>query len=266
MRFLALLLACVFISSAAAQDETTAPERPDFSVLTPSMEGQFFVATQFNLNAIYPLLGAPADAMNQSRTSQLRRLVAVNRYDPARALADRLIEALGEAGFRAVYEPIPRRPAGSIQSLSWSDLPEQPQGELFLDVNVRWICLCSSSSYTKIYPSISLGWRLLDPRQSVAEPTRNLVYYHIPWDPPDRTSDRDKARLAAESPYPKVEVSESCGYKSLEDAKENPAQLWGCFGEAFDAAVTRLVIDLEKIRPPRATVTASGDTPSGTSR
>jgi hypothetical protein len=260
MRFRALLLACgLYASAAVAADDAPAPPMPDFSVLTPSMTGRFVVATQLNLNMVYPLLGGPGDLANNSRTKILRRLVDAERYDPARTLADRLIEALGDGGYTAVYQAIRRKPPGSIQSLSWSDLPEQPLGELFLDVNIQWICLCSSASYAKTYPAIELGWRLLHPRQEIVEPTRTITYYHIPWDPTSKKEVSPTGKPPKMSPYPPVVVSESCGFGSLDDAEKNPALLWGCFGEAYDAAVKRLVTDLARIRPPAAAVTASGD-------
>ena len=39
----------------------------------------------------------------------------------------------------------------------------------------------------------------------------------------------------------------------MKNAEENPAVLWGCLGEAYDAALRRLVIDLEKVHPRQAT-------------
>lgn len=266
MRFRSLLLACGLGAWAAvAADDAPAPPVPDFSVLTPSMTGRFHVGTQLNLDAVYPLLGSVGQLTHDARSKVLRRLVDAERYDPRRTLADRLIDALQEGGFAAVYQAIPRKPPGSIQSLSWSDLPEQPLGKLFLDVNIQWLCLCSSTSYTKTYPAIALGWRLLDPSQEIVEPTRNITYFHMPWDPVSRKEVSPTGKPPKPSPYPPVVVSENCGFGSLDDAEKNPALLWGCFAEAYDAAVTRLVIDLAKVRPPTASVTASGDTPSGKS-
>ena len=92
-----------------------------------------------------------------------------------------MIEALAAGSYPAVYEPIPRRPSGSLQTLSWGDLPEQPQGELVLDLVVNWICLCADVAFSKHYPAISISWRVLDPRrQSVVVPTHTLTYYHLP--------------------------------------------------------------------------------------
>jgi hypothetical protein len=87
----------------------------------------------------------------------------------------------------------------------------------------------------------------------------------VPWVEPRKLDTRGRPMSVPSPPYPKVEVSEACGYNSLDDVQKNPAQLWGCFGEAYDVAVHRLVIDLEKIRPPVSHVNASTDTPSGTS-
>jgi len=117
----------------------------------------------------------------------------------------------------------------------------------------------------KTYPSIAISWRVLDPPQEVVLPSRNLIYYHIPWDPPKRRAPPASEKPAEPPPYPPVTVSESCGFGTLDEAEKNPARLWGCFGEAYDVAVERLVIDLKRLRPPVAGVTASGDSPSGKS-
>ena len=229
------------------------------------MDGHFIVATQLNLNTLYPFLGSLGDFVNQSRTRQLRKMVKSERYDPARTLADRLIDRLGDAGYSAVYEPIAREPPGTVQALAWSDLPEQPKGRLILDLNISWVCLCSATSYQKTYPSISISWRLLDPPQEVVLPSRSLVYYHIPWNPPKRRTPSAAAKPSEPPPYPPVTVSESCGFSSLDEAEDNPARLWGCFGEAYDVALERLVIDLKRLRSPAEPVTVSGDSPSGKS-
>lgn len=268
MRILGLLFSAFGLCFATnlSGEGPAVPDAPDFSVLTPSIEGDFYVSTQFSLNAVYVFLGSIGDIAHRVRTKQLRRMVASDGYDPTRTLADRLIEVLTEAGYSAVYEPIARRPPGSVQSLAWSDLPEEPKGRLFLDLNVRWLCLCSSTTYMTHYPAISLSWRLLHPGEDVVVPTRNLVYYHLPaWNPDKKPSPQTGDKPVEPPRYPPVEVSESCGFRSLDEAEENPAQVWGCFAEAYDAALRRLVIDLAAIRPPAAPVTASGDSPSGIS-
>jgi hypothetical protein len=158
-----------------------------------------------------------------------------------------------------------RKAAGAVQSLSWSDLPESPQGRLILDTNIRWICLCSDVAFSKSYPAVSIGWRLLGPHEKVVEPTRVLTYYHFPaWYSKKRAAAPGKAAPAPESPYPAVVVSEGCAFDSVKEAAKDPQRLWGCFGEAYDVAVQRLAIDLEKRQPPPP-VSASTDTPSGTS-
>lgn len=237
-------------SVGAQQPDPTAPI--DFSVLTPAMEGRFVVASGFDLTALvlpYVSIGSMGD---RKRSDQLRTLIARERYDPVRTVADRLIETLGAASYRAAYEPIPRKRAGSIQSLAWSDLPEQPKGELMLDVTIRWICLCSDVAFSKFHPAISMSWRLLGPAQEVVQPTRTISYYHYPESrrvgmPPTSMEDQ----TVPVPVYPVEEVSEVCGFESIKDAEKNPAILWGCLGEAYDAALRRLVIDLKKLHPPR---------------
>ncbi len=193
-------------------------------------------------------LGFAKGLATHDNSLRLRKLAAEERFDPAQRLADRLVEALAKSGHSAVYEPIPRKPPGSIQSLARSDLPEKPKGRMFLDVTIRWICLCRGDKYVEFSPSMALGWRVLDSRGGIVEPTREMTYVHD--DGP------------AESRYPPVTVSASCNYKDVDDGLANPTVLWGCFGEAMDAAVARLVLDLELARAGERPVTASGDNPS----
>jgi len=267
MRFGGTCLAAVLCGLHAALamgDESAA--RPDFSVLTPAMQGRFFMSSNIDLTAFVPPGVAFGQLATSGRTKQLRALVEREGYDPTRTIADRLVDALAASSYRAVYEPIARKPAGSMQSLSWGDLPERPQGELMLDLTVHWICLCADVTFTKHYPAMSVSWRLLDPAQEVVEPSRTLTYHHFPAWVYDKKEKAAEARGATPVvAYPVETVSESCGFASVKAAEENPAVLWGCFGEAFDAASRRLVIDLERVHPPLAPATASSGTPSGTS-
>jgi hypothetical protein len=261
------LVAFLFALRAAVASAEGGAARPDFSVLTPAMQGRFFVSSAVDVTAFIPPGLAIGQLATSGRTKQLRALVEREAYDPIRTIADRLIDALAVASYRAAYEPVPRGPAGSLRSLSWGDLPERPQGELILDLTVHWICLCADVTFSNHYPAISASWRLLDPaRQEVVEPSRTLTYYHFPSWYHDRKEETANTRGATPAtPYPAESVSETCGFASIKAAEENPAVLWGCFNEAFDAMARRLVIDLKRVHPQRADATASSGTRSGTS-
>jgi hypothetical protein len=137
-----------------------------------------------------------------------------------------------------------------------------------LDLSVHWICLCADVTFSNHYPALSVSWRLLDPvRQEVVEPSRTLTYHHFPsWYYEKKGKAAEGRGAAPASPYPVESVSETCGFASIRAAEENPAVLWGCLGEAFDAMARRLVIDLQRVHPPRAAATASSGIPSGISR
>lgn len=267
MRFGTVLLMSGFcMAGAASAQEAAAPPVPDFSVLTPSMDGRFAVSNDLDPFAFLPYVGGLAGVGDQAKSRQLRQIVEANRYDPMRPIAERLVAALREAGYAAVHEPIERSPPGSVQSLAWSDLPAHPQGRFFLDVNIRGICLCTGIDHFKYRPGISIGWRLLDPRQEVVEPTRRISYVYAPgWDARKTSSIRTVSGSSPPAPYPPVEVSETCGFAKVADAAENPALLWGCLAEAYDVVIQRLVIDLKRLRPPAAAVTVSSGIQSGTS-
>ncbi len=244
-----------WLAVLAANAQTTDPSPViDFSVLTPAMEGRYFVASGVDWTSFVPPYLALSQFGSGARNERLRMLVARERYQPERSIADSLIDRLAEASYRAVYEPLQRKPPGSVQSLSWDDLPARPRGELMLDVTIRWICLCADIAFTKHFPAISLSWRLLDPAQVVVQPSRMLSYYHFPEFYKNK---KKRGRAASESKqlpppeYPVETVSEACGFDSVKEAEANPAVLWGCLGEAYDAALRRLVIDLKKLQPPR---------------
>ncbi|HEU0224177.1 MAG TPA: hypothetical protein VFR29_01960 [Steroidobacteraceae bacterium] len=251
---LAIALAGWLACQAAAAEPPVAEAPIEFSVLTPAMEGRYFIASGVDWTTLIPPYLAMSRIGSGARNDRLRLLVKREGYAPERTIADRLIDALAEASIRAVYEPVPRKPAGSVQSLSWSDLPQRPRGKLMLDLTIRWICLCADVAFTRYYPALSIGWRLLDPAQVVVQPTRTLSYYHHPPPPKKKRKPRGPPRDAPEQPpseYPVVTVSEACGFDSVKDAEANPAVLWGCLGEAYDAALDRLVIDLQKVYPRR---------------
>lgn len=253
---LTVLGCCGWLSLATAGGAQPEGETAiDLAVLTPAMEGRYIVASEFDVTSLLPPFLAIGNMGHSARSEQLRALVARERYRPERTIADRLIEALGRASYRAVHQTISRKPAGSVQSLSWDQLPQRPRGELVLDLTIRWICLCSDLAFSRYYPAVSFNWRLLDPaRPAVVLPTRTLTYVHHPATH-DSGKDRTPGTLAGESapasPYPVEKVSESCGFKSVKAASEKPDVLWGCLGEAYDAALRRLVIDLQKLHPPR---------------
>jgi hypothetical protein len=241
-----------WLAAMPAVAQTTDPSRAfDFSVLTPAMEGRYFVASGVDFTAFIPPYVSWGDLGRGARNDRLRLLVAREGYKPERTIADRLIDRLAEASYRAVYEPIQRKPAGSVQSLAWDDLPAQPRGELMLDVTIHWICLCADVAFTNYYPAISIGWRVLDPARIVVQPTRTLSYHHLP--PPTMNKRRAQRARQQKGPpmYPVETVTEVCGFDSVKEAEENPAVLWGCLGEAYDAALRRLVIDLKRLQPPQ---------------
>jgi len=242
-----------WLAILAANAETADPSAVvDFSVLTPAMEGQFIVAsTGIDPTALVPPYLPLHSFGKGQRTDRLRAIIAREGYQPERTIADRLIDRLAEASYRAVYEPIRRRPAGSMQSLAWDHLPEHPRGELMLDVTIRWICMCSIVAFAKYYPAISMSWRLLDPARVVVQPTRTMYYFHHPaMQGAKHVSSSTGITTASAVAYPVETVSESCGFNSVKEMEMDPAALWGCLGEASDAALRRLVIDLKKVHAP----------------
>ncbi len=162
MRFTVFLAAQLGLALPAivSAEGQAAPARPEYSVLTPAVEAQINVAAGLSAANLVPGASVFKDLATRDNTLRLQKLAVEERFDPARWLADRLVEALAEAGHTAAYEPIPRKAPGSTQSLSRSDLPEKAKGELFLDVTIRLICLCRGDQYFDFSPALSLAWRV----------------------------------------------------------------------------------------------------------
>ena len=229
-----LAAAALLCSTTALSDENPAgTSRPEYSVLTPAMERQLDVSAGLDPARVIPFVGNAQDYVHRGDSIRLRGLIDAEHYDAPRTIADRLIDALAEAGHSAVFEPMTRKPPGSIQSLSWSDLPESPKGDQLIDVTIKFICLCRECKDFDFFPALALEWRVLDSRQSVVvEPTRSLVYVHSPVWNAEKPSHTQTRAAAADAPkYPSVEVSENCRFKKPDDAFQDTTRLWGCFGK-----------------------------------
>lgn len=238
--------------AATLPSHTNADEPPtglsDYAILTPAVEGRFVVASGIDYTGLFPPYFSFGNLGDRNKTKVLRALVEHEGYDPARPLAEHLRQALVKAGFSAVHELVPRRPAGSVQSLAWSDVPEAPGGRVMIDMSIRWICFCSDVVFTKFYPAVSLSWRLLGPDQRLIEPSRQLVFFHYP-----ARNTREKKSADGKPPPdpatlpPVIPVSEACGYDSMKPAEENPQALLRCVDEMLLTAAERLVFDLKAV-------------------
>jgi hypothetical protein len=269
MRFKTLIGAAIgtLFAPPLSAETPTSQESPEFSVLTPAVELPIRFTTRIDVASDLPFVDTFQDMTARKQSLKLAELAKAERFDPARRLADRLVEALAEAGHAAAFEPIARKPAGSVQSLSRSDLPESPQGKFILDATIRWHGLAKPGDFKDYSPTIVLGWRILDPKGGVVEPTRVLTYVHATgWSPGYKSAFTSPVKGAPAQPsYPSVTVTDSCKFEKIEDAMQNSAVVWGCMGETIDVAAHRIVIDLDRARAARRPVSASGDSPSGTS-
>lgn len=245
-RLLAVAGFAATLALPSAADEPPAAF-PDYAILTPAVEAKFSVVSGLDYTGFIPPYLSFGNLGDRSKTKILRSLVEREGYDPALPLAEQLRQALIRAGFSAVHEPVPRRAAGRIQSLAWSDVPETPGGRVMLDVSIRWICFCSDVVFTKFYPGIALSWRLLGPGQRLIEPSRELVFLHYPAFYKRNKGAADKPPPDPATLPPEIPVSESCGYDSMKPAEEDPKALLGCVDEMLRAAAERLVFDLKAV-------------------
>lgn len=238
-----LLAICSGIFPAAADESSATTEASyDFSVLTPGLEGKFWVFTYFDLTmlGIFNL----ADA---GRSKKLRALVEHEGYDPCNRIAEALLIALREAGRKGTLEPISRRPPGQLQSLAVDELPLEPRGAVMLDITINWIGLRAAVSGGSLRPGFSLTWRSIGPDGKLLTPGRELRYVHelvrkkpVVIDPAVKPHAR-----AVESPAPtEASKQEFCSVRSLSAAQKEPAAVWKCFDEAYLAGARNLVAQL----------------------
>ncbi len=247
LRSLVVAAAVTGSSPSWANEGEPKEELSDYAILTPAVEGQFVVASGIDYTGFFPPYFNFGNLGDRGKTKVLRSLIEREGYDPAPALAEHLRLALVKAGFSAMHEPIPRRPAGSVQSLAWSDVPEAPQGRVMIDISIRWICFCSDVVFTKFYPAVALSWRLLGPEQRLIEPSRQLIFHHYPAHYRKEKPATGKPPPDPATVPPKIAVSEACGYVSMKSADEDPQALLRCVDEALVAATERLVFDLKAV-------------------
>ncbi|MGB5133171.1 MAG: hypothetical protein WBO00_11175 [Steroidobacteraceae bacterium] len=216
----------------------------EFSVLTPGLEGRFHVFTGFDVIAF---VGLP-NFVDTRRTKALRALIESAGYDPARPIADAILAALHDAGRSGTHEPITRRPAGHLQSLTVDELPPDPKGAVLLDVTINWIGLYASATGDKLRPAFSLTWRLISPDGKLIAPGRELRYVHEPKRKKKSTvvdpALHPNATPAPAEPQPEPVAQEFCSIRSFKAAQEEPVALWACFDEAYLAAARKLVEQL----------------------
>jgi hypothetical protein len=236
-------LYCAAMPTAAEEQPAVTAAQIEFSVLTPGLEGGFQVFTSFDL-LTYVGLGGHVD---HGRTKTLRHLVESEGYDPGRPIADAILAALIKAGRSGTHEPITRRPAGHLQSLTVDDLPSGPKGAVLLDITINWIGLHANVNGDKLRPAFSLTWRLISPDGKLIAPGRELRYVHEPQRKKSTVVDpalHPHAAPALVEPKPEPVAQEFCSIRSVQAAQEEPAALWACFDEAYLAAARKVVEQL----------------------
>jgi hypothetical protein len=232
---------------ASAQESPEVTAAPvEFSVLTPGLEGRFHVFKEFDLIAF---VGLP-NLVDMERTKTLRKLVESEAYDPGQSIADAVLAALQDEGRSGTHEPITRRPAGHLQSLTVGDLPPDPKGAVLIDVTINWIGLHANINGDRLRPAFSLTWRLISPDGKLIAPGRELRYVHEP-ERKKRPAVVDPARHPNAAPAPaepehEPVAQEFCSIRSIKAAQEEPAALWACFDEAYLAAARKLVAQLPR--------------------
>ncbi len=243
----ALLALCGSVLPVSADEPPATTGAPvEFSVLTPGLEGKFVVFTGIDLT----LVGI-SHLSDIRRSNALRELVERESYDPCPRIAAAITAALKDAGRTGIHEPISRRLPGRLQSLTLSDLPENPQGALLLDVTIQWIALRALATSDKFRPVIWLTWRLISPRGELVAPGRELRYAHAP---PQKKSAGARSAAAPTSgatpaaPPSDAGTQELCSFRSFDLARKDPEALWTCFDEAFLAAGKLLVDQLPQPR------------------
>lgn len=241
--FVSLLALCGGATPAPADERPATAGAPvEFSVLTPGLEAHFRVSTGFDLSMV-----GITGLTNRRHTKALRKMVEEEGHDASRRIADAILMALHDAGRTGIHEPIPRRPAGRLQSLTAAELPEEPKGAMLLDITIGWIGLHAEVSMDSLRPALSLTWRLISPDGNLVEPGRELRYVHQSGRKKPRLTDpalRPNQKNPTIAVLPETDEQKFCSFSSFSAARKDPAQLWDCFDDAYSAAARKLVDQL----------------------
>lgn len=241
--FVSLLALCGGATPAPADEPPATAGAPvEFSVLTPGLEAHFRVSTGFDLSMV-----GISGLTNRRHTKVLRKMVEEEGHDASRRIADAILVALHDAGRAGIHEPIPRRPAGRLQSLTVAELPEEPKGAMLLDITISWIGLHAEVSMDSLRPALFLTWRLISPDGNLVEPGRELRYVHQSGRKKPRLTDpalRPNQKNPTIAVPPETDEQKFCSFSSFSAARKDPAQLWDCFDDAYSAAARKLVDQL----------------------
>ena len=160
-----------------------------------------------------------------TRPPGLRQVVEANPTIPLRTIADRLVERSPRPAMLPFMSHYPQ--AAWFHAVACVvDLPANPQGKLFLDVNIPDLFVRDDPFK---YPWISVGWRLLDPRQEVVEPTRTLTYCRAAWVRRNRPRARSDSGVAVSSRRRSLRVREG---------RRRTRRSMGMLPEAYDVAIS----------------------------
>ncbi len=230
-RWIAALGAAVVLAlpvRLAAEEVVAAPAVPiEYSILTPALEGKYFV---YSYDQWYlPLLPGFA---NTARTKALRKLVDQERYKATDHFALQLKDALQSAGYAADIEFVPRAPDGTAHGLSRADLPEHPQGRYLIDVTMQSVGLGAMSNFTHWEPYVLLTWRL------VASSGHIIGLPHKYEHRPDHSKDNEKNQRTRD-----------CELPSFFSLMDDPAPLWACFDRGFHDASVNLIPAIREATP-----------------
>jgi hypothetical protein len=203
----------------AFSEDQTPPVTIEYSVLTPALQGQYFVATTFDLSIVL------SSYTNAARSKTLRELVTNEHYRATDNLALQLKDALTAAGFPADVEEVPRGPDGKAHGLSRGDLPPHPKGRYLIDVTIKSLGLVAKNNFSRWEPFFDLNWRILSPDGQILGFPHRYVHgpvYGVKSDDIHRTQDCDL-------PY-------------FSTGTQDPAEVWACFDRAFRDASAILTV------------------------
>ena len=208
---LAVGLAVLSLAAAAEAPRT-------ISVVTPATPSRWSAAAGGFMQLVDPW-------GDEDKATALRRMASEDRFDLARHMQQRLLEALATRGRVALPLDVPRPPELAPGPLSRDRLPAQPVPGSLLDVSVEWFGLYRSGAREVYRPMLAASFRVLGPTGSLEQSTRRLLYNV----PPDVGKTGEK-----------IEPEGECAWKSFDELPRERARLWGCMDAAIEKVANRI--------------------------
>jgi hypothetical protein len=189
------------------------------SVVTPGTPARWSAASGGLMQLVDPF-------GDEDKALELKKMAREDRFDLAKRMQQHLLEALAKRERIALPLVVSRPPELSPGALARDRLPATKLPGTLLDVSVEWFGLYRPGAFEAYKPMVSVSYRLIDERGSLARRSQRIYYNVAP----------DNRARGGES----LDADTECGWKSFEELPKERARLWGCMDVALEKIADRI--------------------------